>query len=406
VLGLISFLREQRGCKVALLLNDEKLADKKDEFDGLLEKVIEAKVVLAPTAAEAAAIALPAHDAISVALRAHCETLGIRNIRVIKQIERLARRVDELLLEFSQPIRDQAAHSLTLFGWSKYDREHSPRMEFFKTGSFERHLSQRAENATQPEEEAAWESLLEKYKFRRSDDFDLALIKYVDSMVLDVDEVRGQARALQEQQRVGALHGTFEAAWRAFHDSFDDDEDKVVHEIVDGAKTSYEVASLSNLNEVVLLLKGLGKKAQALDVLKFFADNHNDAGYWHPHADPFARGPFDPDVSAIIEQKKPTEPEEFDVAAGLIRAGADYDQETIAKLAAVPAQTYCDLISAARGDQLRDLVLSALEFRRIMNASDDMKRVVSLMEEALRMVGSKSRLNAMRIKKYGVSTEA
>jgi hypothetical protein len=190
-----------------------------------------------------------------------------------------------------------------------------------------------------------------------------------------------------------------------FHDSFADDEDQVVQEIVNGAKKSYEVVSLPNLNEMVMLLKGLGREAEARDVLKFFADKRNDAGYWNLQDDPFLRGPFDPDVSAIIEQKKPTEPKEFDVAAALIRAGREYDRETIAKLAAVPAQTYCDLISAARGDRLRSLVLSALEFRRIANASDDMSRVVSLMEEALRMVGRKSRLNALRLKKYGVSID-
>jgi len=140
-------------------------------------------------------------------------------------------------------------------------------------------------------------------------------------------------------------------------------------------------------------------------VLKFVADNRGDAGYWNLQNDPFARGPFDPDVSAVIEQKKPTEPKDFDIAAALIEAGKNYDPVTIAKLATVPAQTYCDLISAARGDCLRYLVLSALEFRRIGNASDDMRRVVSLMEEALRMVGRKSRLNALRLKKYGVSMD-
>jgi len=61
------------------------------------------------------------------------------------------------------------------------------------------------------------------------------------------------------------------------------------------------------------------------------------------------------------------------------------------------------LVSAARGDRLRDLVLSALEFRRIGNGSDDMIRVMRLMEEALRTIGRKSRVNALRIEKYGVS---
>ncbi|HEY8126908.1 MAG TPA: P-loop NTPase fold protein [Methylocystis sp.] len=401
VLGLISFLREHRKCKVALLLNSQKLGDKKDEFEGLLEKVIEAKVVLAPTAAESASIALPAQDAISIALQAHCETLGIRNIRVIKQIERLARRVDELLIEFPQPIRDQAIHSLTLFGWAKYDRENSPKLEFLKTSSVKRYLSEKPLS----KEEAAWTSLLSKYKFGRADDFDLALMNYVDSMILEVDDVQDQARALQEQQRLGALNGTLEAAWRAYHESFDDDEDRVVQELVTGTKKSYEITSLSNLNVVVSLLKGLGREVEAGDLLKFFAENRNDSGYWNSQNDPFERGPLDPDINAVIEQKKPTEPKDFDVAAGLIRAGKDYDPETIARLAAVSAQTYCDLISAARGGRKEDLVLSALEFRRIANASDDMRRVVSLMEDALRMVGRKSRLNAMRIRKYGVSIE-
>jgi hypothetical protein len=161
VLGLISFLREHRGCKVALLLNAERLGDDKDEFDELLEKVVETKVILAPTAAESAAIALTGQDDISVALRRHCQTLGIRNIRVLKQIERLARRADEIVREFPQTIRDQATHSVTLFGWSKYDRANAPRMDFLRISSIERHLAHRSEKApTQSEDEAAWDTLL------------------------------------------------------------------------------------------------------------------------------------------------------------------------------------------------------------------------------------------------------
>jgi len=402
VLGLMSFLREQRGCKVALLLNAERLGDDRDEFYDLLEKVIETKVVLAPTAAESVAIAITGQDAISVTLRRHCETLGIRNIRVLKQIERLARRTDEIVRDFPQPIRDQAAHSVVLFGWSKYDRANAPGMKFLKTSSIERHLERRSENApSRSKKEAAWEALLVKYKFTRTDNFDFALLKCVDSMALDVDDIQTEARALQEQQRIGALHGTFKSAWRKFHDSFDADEDKVVEQVVESTKKAVEVVSLPNLNEAMALLKSLERESEASELLKFFAENHNPS-YW-TEVDPFGRGPFLPEVDAVIRERSEVEPEEFDVAAALVLAGENCDASTISKLAAVPAQTYFELISAARGAQLRKLILSALEFRRIANATDDMKRVTSLMEEALQMVGRTSRLNAIRIKKYGVS---
>jgi hypothetical protein len=71
-------------------------------------------------------------------------------------------------------------------------------------------------------------------RFLGADDFDFALMKYGDTMILNEEEIRTEALAEQERQRVGALHGTFESAWRTFHDSFDDDEEGVVREIVQG----------------------------------------------------------------------------------------------------------------------------------------------------------------------------
>lgn len=402
VLGLISFLREQRGCKVALLLNAERLGDDKAEFDDLLEKAIEVKVVLAPTPAESAMIALKDNDTVSVELRNHCETLGIRNIRVIKQVERLARRIDEVLKDFPQTIRTQAIHSITLFGWSKYDRMNAPHMEFLKTSSLERQLARRDDDETPPPDDAAWETLLEKYKYSRTDDLDLALMNYVDSMVLDIDEIQSEARKLQEQQRIGDLHGRFESAWRKFHDSFDTNEDEVVKEILESTQRAFEVVSLPNLNEALVLLKGLGRNAEATELLNFFAQHRGDQ-YW-TEDDPFGRGPFLPEVDEVIKQKSQVGTAEFDLATELIRAGQNYDASTISKLAAVPVEEYFRLISGAQGTELRKLILSALDFRRISNSSDDMKKVVTLMEEALRMVGRTSRLNAIRIRKYDVST--
>ena len=93
------------------------------------------------------------------------------------------------------------------------------------------------------------------------------------------------------------------------------------------------------------------------------------------------------------------------MAASLVSSAKNFDPETIARLAAVPVETYRDLTLAARGDQLRTIVLSGLEFRRIGNASPEMKLVVGLIEEALRMIGRQSVLNALRLKKYGVSIE-
>lgn len=59
VLGLASLLKEERHCKVVLLLNDQEHDDKGD-FDRQLEKVADVTLNFQPTPAEAAAIGLTA----------------------------------------------------------------------------------------------------------------------------------------------------------------------------------------------------------------------------------------------------------------------------------------------------------------------------------------------------------
>ena len=62
ILGLVSSLRERRGCKVVLLLNEEGLGDARPKFHEYLEKVVDQAIRFEPTAEEAAAAALNHED--------------------------------------------------------------------------------------------------------------------------------------------------------------------------------------------------------------------------------------------------------------------------------------------------------------------------------------------------------
>jgi hypothetical protein len=315
----------------------------------------------------------------------------------------MARRVNELLIGFDQSVRDQALHSITLFGWARLDHENAPKLDFLKISSIERCLSRDSTKTQISKAEANWESLLNKYKFTFPDDFDLSLMNYVETSLLDADDIQLKATTLQEQQRIGILHNALDAAWRPFHDSFEDNQDQVVHEIIKGMTKSYEITSLSNLNAAVLLLKKLGRLVEASNLISFYSEKRNDPNYWRIDNDPFAPRQLDPEISVIIEKLKSAEPIDFDLSEALICAGKTFDTNTISKLATIPVDDYFKLISSRRGENKELIVQSALEFRRIANASEDMKKVVNLMEEALQMVGRNSALNAMRVSKYGIS---
>ena len=127
VLGLVSFLKEQRNCRVVLLLNDEAMEhDKRQDFDRLLEKVIDTSIIFAPSAEEAAGIAIVDNEPIGALLRDGVVALGITNIRVIKKIERLALRLAGYLGAYRPEVVAQAVTACLLAGWAVFDRDHAP----------------------------------------------------------------------------------------------------------------------------------------------------------------------------------------------------------------------------------------------------------------------------------------
>jgi hypothetical protein len=128
ILGLISFLKEQRQCKVIFLLNDEELKDEvKKTFEKQLEKVSDAVLNFSPNPSEAADITYPEPRAdVPKLLHDFSVQLGLVNIRVIKKIEKLVNRLLEITGEKYPKLTNQIVHSITLFGWSLYQPTDAP----------------------------------------------------------------------------------------------------------------------------------------------------------------------------------------------------------------------------------------------------------------------------------------
>ncbi|MDN3720974.1 hypothetical protein QW131_21580 [Roseibium salinum] len=81
---------------------------------------------------EASEIAFREDDDLISLLRPRVIELGITNIRVIKKIETLARRLAEILHGFDNGVLKQAMSTLVLAAWSVYQPDNAPPMEFIK----------------------------------------------------------------------------------------------------------------------------------------------------------------------------------------------------------------------------------------------------------------------------------
>ncbi len=197
--------------------------------------------------------------------------------------------------------------------------------------------------------------------------------------------------------------GSFEDSWRLFHDSFSDNEDEACESIANGVKNNFDIISRANLDETVTILRDLNRDKLA-DSLIDLAESKGTNEFWLPD-DPFNRVTRDPRVQEIAVRKAEAARPVLNFEPDLVSAAESLIPDKMAQLAQVSEADYLALFESRSGEQLRRIILSALDYRRISNASDDMRAIVAKAESALRAIGKKSKLNELRIRKYGISLE-
>jgi hypothetical protein len=121
VLGLISLLKEQRRCKIVLLLNDDAiLAEERANFDAYFEKVVDVSFRFAPSPVDATRIAFPSQDGLTQKIAERCQALQITNIRILYKIGQFIDAISPLIREFDPDVIDQAISTVVFLFWVVY----------------------------------------------------------------------------------------------------------------------------------------------------------------------------------------------------------------------------------------------------------------------------------------------
>jgi hypothetical protein len=402
VLGLISHLREQRGCKVALILNDEELTENaKNAFEKHLEKVVDVSLVYQPTSSEVVAIAVPGVDATSMLVADRCASLGISNVRVIRRIRQFVEAINPLLKEFDEEVFKIAVASLALFCWSHDQPGEVPTLEFLTAKAKDKFGL--AKDKDVPPNEAAWNALLDDYGYTWTDDFDMTLIDGVRNGYFDPEKVKTQARQLHEKIIASKADGSFESAWRSYHDTFENNETEVLDGIYDSFMRNFKYVTPMNLAGTVGLFKDLGRQEQALAMIKHYVENRNEEReFFDLDADPFGGDIRDPDIRAAFTEKCAHLERRRDVGTILRSLKDGWNDEDIVTMSSASVNEYREAFKASNGRDLRKMLSGALQFDRIVNASDGMREISRRAKEALTLIGEESAINARRVRSLGV----
>jgi hypothetical protein len=406
VLGLISQLKDDKNCKVVLLLNDEQLEDR-DEFDTFLEKVVDVSLRFAPSPTESAETAFEGQTAtptIKKELTERTIALKIDNVRVIRKILRTINELEPLLKDYKPGVMKSVISSLTLFGWCYLQRGNSsPPLDYIRS------LGEYSSVVDGPTPELAalkekWGPILRDYGYGHTDEFDDVLIDGVVNGYFDPDVVGLYAKQLHEREKTAEANAQLDKAWAVFHGSFAANAGEMVSIVLDCYKRNARYFSFSTTTQLVDVLRRIDQ-ADASNVVfeEYVKANGEDAaaydverllrfGFELP-ADLMER------VNAIRNKAKPnlSNDEMF-----LKLKDAGFNSEISLALAKVPLNEYVRVLTSHTDEDLKTIRAGLTAYIDVVNPTKDALEIMHKTADALTKIAEQSPLDKARANSWRI----
>src|SRR6266853_1425333 len=401
LMGFISTLKERSNCKVAIILNDQELPENEDGYQKYREKVVDIELTFAPTAAEVIDWGLRPDLPYRHIVRPCVLALEIKNVRIVQKICRVIDLLSPILASLHEAVATETVNSVVLIGWSYWDKSgRAPPLNFLRTWNWAlSRVSEKDKNTPTPDE-IRWRELLNTYPFRFYDEFDAAVLKTIEQGYAEESGFPEEAKKRDELARSGDLEAGFAAAWKLFRDSFADNEAQIISDMDASCRRAARLISPVNLNGTVVLMRelGHGELADAL-IEHYVKTRQSESALFDLDDHPFGREVTDPTIrkafaaqSALISKK-----------ISLRRA-----VETIATNSWSPEDTAA--LSAASIDELYQLFKGPLSISRnraveicLRFNEPPTQHIAERAAEALKRIGGESRLNAVRVRRFGIT---
>ncbi len=413
VLGLVSFLKEQKQCRVCLILNVDALSS----ADLLVwreqrEKILDAEISYEPTPSQSIALGLNGSEGevwYAEAWRALAD-LEVKNVRLIRRVVRaltLAFGVE--LPRSSRGIgritRDVVvlvyAHSGTGIGAPPLDfvMRYSPEML-----AFDSMRTARGEPPTPPEE-VQWASILDAYELGPSDGLRRELHQIVLSGFPRPEQLKAEVAALERSDEQQEAKQRFREAWDLYHNVVADNRDQTMDAIESAWREVSSSEHVMNLLAVVGMFRRNGRQQKASEFIDQWLSERSGSRIEElklREMQLFERvsdEEFLEKRSAFVDSHR----KQIGIGEAMgLMAERSYDENAISAIAASSPAMLALWMEQNPGAQLQRAIKCTLDLRDRPDSAD-LAHAGERMVEALQIIAAKSDWTAARIKaKYGV----
>lgn len=398
VLGLVSLLKEQKDCKVVLLLNNG--SNGMEDYSTYKEKVIDREITYNPTPEECASIAYSNDINLYKLLSRHTISLGIKNIRILKKIERFILALIPKINGDVETISNEVAHSLTLYCWSHYAFSTDgdvPSLEYISN------IKNIYMYDEEEGEEKRWINTLLKYGYKKTNELDEVLIDMVKYGYIDTNRFQIQVGIRNNEIVRDNKRGSLFEAWQYFHNSFDDNQTEVVEKLYQAVLDGMAYVTPSDLDSVVGLFRDFDENIKATELIDSFINYANNGLNEYVQSIYMNVHPVkDAELLLKIKEYSVSRDMEDSIGDVLIKLSGQngWSDRHEVTLDSASEDDYYKLFKDIILDGGDSIIATALKFGNYSNGSDRMNRIGEKAKNALKRIGSESSINKIRVKRY------
>lgn len=259
VLGLASMLREERHCRVIMILNVDALGADNDDLKTFKEKVFDVDIVFSPTAEERAKLVFSDEWELSRPVADKVVRLGIKNIRIMQRIRRVIETLLPYVRDKDAALTRQLIHSSALLTWCYYGRgEEVPAYDTIRSDGFLMLGALARDKKEKSKEDELIERIQYDYGYNGTDEFDQQICHLLENGYVVEEELSNVVESFQELAIKNNHNGSFTQAWALFHDTFSNNENELVETLSRRFQDGVRWISLGNAMGTVKLMRELG----------------------------------------------------------------------------------------------------------------------------------------------------
>jgi len=404
VLGLVSLLKEDRSCRIVLLLNDD--AEDMEDYKKYKEKVIDIELLYEPSSQESSQIAFAIQNSLSRHMAVYAQSLKITNIRTLKKADRVALLLEPHLGVLHPDLKKSIAHSLVLFTHCYFNGgdKKTPALEYVVADHHTKYYGKQDEGPS-PEQQT-WNAFLEAYEYTDTDDLDRVLARCVETGVLNTIEFTPTAAAANEQVLLQQARASFSTAWNLYHHSFENNQEDVLNGLYDSFRENASHITAPNLDGTVRLFRELSDNERADNLIDYWiAAQEGNGEVFNLSEYAFSEDIRDHVVRERLQDAYDAS-ENSESAQQIIARIAETDgwnQADEEILASADVSEFVQAFKSDHGRRLSSVVTTCLQFGRFQNSTERQLVIGQKAEEALRQLADESEINRRRVAKFGIT---